>query len=38
MGAVAKVRLMTKADLDEAALIHQATFVRQQHSRVLVTM
>ena len=33
MGTVAKVRLMTKADLNEAALVHQATFVRQQHSR-----
>lgn len=33
MGTVVKVRLMTKADLDGAALVHQATFVRQQNSK-----
>lgn len=33
MGTVTKVRLMTKADLDGAALVHQATFVRQQNSK-----
>ncbi len=28
-----QVRFMTEADLDGAALVHQATFVRQQGSR-----
>lgn len=28
-----QVRLMTEADLDGAALVHQATFVRQQSSK-----
>ena len=28
-----QVRLMDKADLDGAALVHQATFVRQQNSK-----
>lgn len=30
---MAQVRFMTEADLDGAALVHKATFVRQQHSR-----
>lgn len=30
---MAQVRFMTEADLDGAALVHKATFVRQQYSR-----
>ncbi|CAH6814204.1 Acetyltransferase (GNAT) family protein [Vibrio chagasii] len=30
---MAQVRFMTEADLDGAALVHQATFVRQQNSK-----
>ncbi|CAH7076734.1 N-acetyltransferase [Vibrio chagasii] len=30
---MAQVRFMTEADLDGAALVHQATFVRQQKSK-----
>ncbi|CAH7025903.1 3-oxoacyl-(Acyl carrier protein) synthase [Vibrio chagasii] len=30
---MAQVRLMTEADLNGAALVHQATFVRQQNSK-----
>ncbi|CAH7051950.1 Acetyltransferase (GNAT) family protein [Vibrio chagasii] len=31
---MAQVRFMTEADLDGAALVHQATFVRQQNSKI----